>query len=313
MVKLLCLIKLYFPNNGTGVLIFFFLCSCLFNPILSFCQEKLYNDNYSVACHNCFEKKYSNGISDVLSYTSTLELDIWDMPLLLKKSGAMQSDWYVKHTFLEKGNRNSFGGSLANCLASIENWSECNPNHDVLTVFIDKKQGWSNKNGTRRPQDLDFLLLSIFGKDKIYTPKDFAGTNIDLRTALKQNSWASLNSLKGKVLFIITDATFFRPRNIVLERYIQKVKENAVCFVAPTIKKPDEISSPKGISENNVANIVFYNLNYKNASLCGRINSHNFVNRVFRSPETVNEIKSLTEKKVNFVALYNYKLQGRLN
>ncbi|HEX8278409.1 MAG TPA: hypothetical protein VF540_06920, partial [Segetibacter sp.] len=38
----------------------------------------LYNNRYSVACHNCYQKKYSSSLEEALSYTSTLELDIWD-------------------------------------------------------------------------------------------------------------------------------------------------------------------------------------------------------------------------------------------
>jgi hypothetical protein len=235
------------------------------------------------------------------------------MPLLFNKSGVMENDWYVKHTLFEKGNKNFFGGSLANCLTQIENWSDNNPNHNVLTIFLDKKQGWSGKRGSRKPEDLDKLLLSIFGKEKIYTPMDFVSGSQDLRTAVKRYNWAPLNNLKGKIVFIITDATFFKSRNIILDEYLQKLKETAVCFVAPTIKKKSEIIIPKGISNDNVSNIIFYNLNFKNSALSENISSNNYVNRVFRSPETVDLVNNLTEKKVNFVALFNYKLYGKLH
>lgn len=291
----------------------FVLSAFLIFPLNSICQEILYNNNYSVACHNCYEKKYSKNIGDALSYTKTIEIDIWDMPLIFNRSGAMQNDWYVKHTFLEKGNKNCFGGSLANCLAEIENWSINNPDHNVLTIFIDKKQGWSRKNGSRKPQDLDKLILSVFGKEKIYTPKDFAGTGTDLRTAVKKHNWVPLSSLKGKIIFIITDATFFQLRNVVLNKYLQKVKDSAVCFVAPTIKKQGEISNPKGISTNNVSNIIFYNLNFKNRGLSENISLNNYVNRVFRAPETADGVNDLTGRKVNFVALFNYKLNSDLH
>jgi hypothetical protein len=296
--------------NACVIFIFFAIITL---PEKSFSQQTLYNNSYSIACHNCYEKKYSKSINEVLSYTSTIELDLWDMPLLFNKSGEMENDWYVKHTLFEKGNENSFGGSLANCLSKIADWSSNNPNHSVLTIFLDKKQAWSGKKGSRKPQDLDKLILSIFGKEKVYTPTDFVGASSDLRSAVKKYHWVSLNSLKGKIVFIITDATFFKSRNIILNKYLQKVKDSAVCFVAPTIKKKDEIIHPKGISDDNVSNIIFYNLNFKNSGLCENISSNNYVNRVFRSPETVDLVNNLTEKKVNFVALFNYKLNGKLH
>lgn len=298
-------------KNVTQIVLIFMYTTMLL-PTKSNGQQTLYNNLYTIACHNCFEKKYANNIDDVLSYTTTIELDIWDVPLIFRRSGSLESDWYVKHTFLQKGNKNCFGGSLAKCLADIENWSENNPDHNVITVFIDKKQGWSGKNGTRRPEDLDKLLLSIFGKEKIYTPGNFEGSEADLRTAVRDNKWGSLSSLKGKFIFIITDATFFRTRNTVLNKYLENVGDSAVCFIAPTIKKQQEISKPKGISTKNVSNVVFYNLNYKHSGLCTSISSNNYVNRVFKSPETIDKVNHLAEKKANFVALYNYKLNGKL-
>ncbi len=275
----------------------------------SYSQPTLYNANYSVACHNCYEKKYSKSLEDVFSYTKTIEIDIWDIPRILQKGGGMRSDWFVKHTFLQKGNKNSFGGSLATCFRAINEWSDNHPGHDVISIFVDKKQGWS-KRGTRKPEDFDSLLISVFGRDKLYTPGDFAGTSSNLRTALKEYEWASLNSLKGKIIFVLTDATFFRPRNVVLNAYLKKLQENALCFVAPTIVKEDEVAKPKGISTDNAGNIVFYNLDYKNSNLCEFVSSKNYINRVYRAPETEAVLKRLTEKKVNFVALFNYKLES---
>ena len=274
-------------------------------------QEILYNNSYSIACHNCYEKKYSQSLSDALSYTSTLEIDIWDMPLLLNKLGSMDNDWFVKHTYFQKGNNNCFGGSLANCLTEIANWSASNPDHDVITVFLDKKQGWSNRSGTRKPADLDKLITSIFDKEKIFTPANLTRNDANLRTAVKNHNWIPLNDLKGKVVFIITDATLFRPRNAILNKYLNKRKSAATCFVAPTIKKELEIAKPKGISKSNMTDIIIYNLNFKHIALSETISANNYVNRVFRSPENPNKLHNLPYKKVNFVALYNYKLNSR--
>jgi hypothetical protein len=305
---------MFFYNNKISMNgIIFIVFSAIFSSNTVICQDTLYNNNYSIACHNCFEKKYSQTLGEALSYTSTIEIDIWDMPILLNWSGAIKGDWYVKHTFLQKGNQNCFGGSLANCLTEIANWSSINTNHKVLTIFIDKKQGWSSKNGTRSPQDLDKLILSIFNRKQILAPQDLRQNEPDLRTALKKHSWLSLNKLKGKVIFIITDATFFRLRNRVLNKYLDKTKQSAICFVAPTIKNRTEISKPKGVSINNASNIIFFNLNFKNCSLSEQISSNNYINRVFRSPETTSEINNLTKRKVNFIALFNYKLRRNLN
>ena len=55
----------------------------------------------------------------------------------------MQQDWFVKHAPDKRGNINCCGGTFQNCLNRIKDWSENNPNHDVITLFIDKKENMS--------------------------------------------------------------------------------------------------------------------------------------------------------------------------
>jgi hypothetical protein len=268
----------------------------------------LYNNKYSVACHNCYQKKYSSSLEEALKYTSTLELDIWDSKYFIGKKKLTGTDWFVKHSLFQKGNKNCEGGSLRLCLTEIAEWRKKNPDHDVLTIYIDKKEAWSCKKSGRKPEDLDKLISSVFPAGVIYSPKEVLQENESLRSSVHGCNWPSTKELKGKVIFVLTDAAILTRQNKILNKYLNKQQNNSLCFVAPKIKKQTEIIKPRGLSGNNSSNVIFYNLRYKDVGLSSAINSRNYINRVYNSPETLATVNALADRKVNFIALHNYKL-----
>lgn len=276
-------------------------------------DEVKYNENYSLACHNCYDSKYSSELEEVFSYTNTIELDIWDSEIFYGfwndwvGGSRMESDWYVKHDPDEKGNANCFKGSFKKSLERLNKWSLENPGHDVVTVFIDKKENWSGDNESRKPSDIDELIVSVLGKEKIYTPAELRHSNKNLKQSVP-GSWPELNMLKDKFIFVITDAAVGSRRS-VLNEYLDARRSDAVCFVAPKINNEKEIARPLGISHSNSGNIVFYNLHYSGRELSEELNSRGYISRVYGSPEVFDVYTELIEKKVNFVAMYNYKLK----
>lgn len=228
-----------------------------------FSQTTLYNKNYQIACHNCYDTQYAANIEDVFPFTTAIEIDIWDNfqgSGVLSAGNKMNNDWYVKHDPLQKGNQNCCGGSLGDCLKRIHAWSDKNPQHDVITIFIDKKENWSDPNETRKPIDIDNLIVTIFSKDAIFSPSNLIGDKANLKEASAFN-WPSMDDLKGKFIFVITDGTQITSRK-PLNEYVEALKNAAICFVAPQILKENEIANPDGFSEPNAKNVVFYNLEY---------------------------------------------------
>lgn len=276
-----------------------------------FCQQVKYNKNYSIACHNCYDPKYAANIEDVLRFTTNIEIDIWDN---FQGSGAIHSgnkmngDWYVKHDPVQKGNSNCCGGSLGDCLKRIKIWSDKNPTHNVVTIFIDKKENWSDPDETRKPADLDKLILSIFPGESIFGPANLIGDKDNLKDASASN-WPVLDALKGKFIFTITDGTEVTSRK-PLNEYVEVLKNTAVCFVAPQISKEIEISNPDGFTVPNAKNVVFYNLEYPSGDLSEKIDAINCLSRIFSSPETIDSFHDLVNKKINFIALDNYKIDN---
>lgn len=288
-----------------------FFCSLL--SLACFCQEVKFNNNYSVACHNCYEKKLASNFQDVFTYTKTIELDIWNdnfgLGLVAKLLGkSMKDDWYVKHKPQQRGNQNCVGGSFRDCLLQIKAWSDANPDHDVITIFVDKKQNWSDVFGAKGPADMDKLLLSVFPKEAIFKPADLLGDKNDLKQAAYVN-WPPLDSLKGKFVFVLTDGTFCNLRK-PLSEYEKTQRLDAVCFVSPSIASEKEIRRPKGFSKESAQNVVFYNLKEKHGYLAEKIGAAECVSRVYGSSkgESYDRYEQLVGDKVNFVAFYNYKL-----
>lgn len=283
------------------------------SPLLLFSQEVKFNNSYSVACHNCYEKKLASDLQDVFTYTKTIELDIWNEnfglgPIASLFGKSLKNDWYVKHKPQQRGNKNCVDGSFHKCLRQIKDWSDQNPDHDVITIFIDKKQNWWPGLVGKSPADLDDLLLSVFSKQNIFTPADLLQAKANLKEAAFAN-WPSLQSLKGKFVFVITDGTYFGKRKL-LNQYLSSQKNNAVCFVSPRISSEKEIYRPKGISKENAQNIVFYNLKEEHGGLAEKINAQECITRVYGSSkrESLDYYEQLVNQKVNFVALYNYKV-----
>ena len=114
--------------------------------------------------------------------------------------------------------------------------------------------------------------------------------------------------MKNKYIFVITDGTVNTTGRSVLDEYLSAQQRKALCFVAPEISLYNEIAQPKHISKENSLNVVFYNLKYPMSDLSSKINAINCMSRIYNSPETIETYNFLTSKKVNFIALDNFRL-----
>lgn len=300
---------LYSKVFATFVFKFYILLLCIIFSSRCFSQNIAYNKVYQLACHNCYEPLYGN-IVDVFQYTKAIEIDIWDNfqgTGIIHAGNKMNQDWYVKHDIVQKGNINCCGGSFRDCLNRIKDWDNKNPMHDVITIFLDKKENWSDNFETRKPNDLDELILSIIGDEKIFSPSRLLNGRVNLKDAALYNNWPSLDSLKGKFIFVITNGTEITSRN-PLNEYLLSQKNNSVCFVAPEISNENEIQMPIGFTPENIANCVFFNLQYSNRKLATKIFTINCLTRVFGSPETIDVYNELITENINFIALDNLRL-----
>lgn len=101
---------------------------------------------------------------------------------------------------------------FAECLKEVKKWSDENPWHIPLFIFIEPKDDIDiYRVSSYEPieghyQDLENEILSVFSPDRILKPDDVRGDYSTLREAVLNNNWPSLNETRGKVVFIMLDS-----------------------------------------------------------------------------------------------------------
>ncbi len=108
--------------------------------------------------------------------------------------------------------------TLNSCLTTIRDWSDANPDHLPVMVFIQPTdapvpdplkvnfpQPWPI--GRAELDALDQEILAVFSRDRIVTPDDVRGNAATLRDAVTTKGWPTLDASRGKVLFAMIDDT----------------------------------------------------------------------------------------------------------
>jgi hypothetical protein len=124
----------------------------------------------------------------------------------------------VYHTTLDPStNCEGFAG----CMNVLLNWSNENPHHAPLWIFVEPK------NLPVVVDELDILemiqdeIAATWPANKTITPEDVQGNAPNLRTAIITEGWPTLEESRGKTLFVLLDKTEIRDlyveRNPTLE------------------------------------------------------------------------------------------------
>ena len=88
-----------------------------------------YNDVYRKAGHNSYEEFQFRTLKDALNTTQSIEIDF--------HGSGTYSRWEVRHADLFNGNHNNCGTGDDHfdiCLDDVIEWSNDNPNHEVITL-----------------------------------------------------------------------------------------------------------------------------------------------------------------------------------
>ena len=100
---------------------------------------------------------------------------------------------------------------LTGCLTVILNWSMAHPGHLPIFVLIETKEGRSRPEFQVDPEkftpdvfdDLDKEIRSVFGPGRMIVPDDVRGRHATLEEAILAGGWPSLESARGKVVFLL--------------------------------------------------------------------------------------------------------------
>ena len=154
-----------------------------------------YDDVRQKSSHNSYERR--EAILDQIVYhrIRSIELDTHNSKF---RHETRDGDWLVYHG----PQRRTTCNRLSDCLDELDAFHGANPEHEVLTVFIDLKDDWE---AGRNPDDLDDLLAST----PAFTPEDLLAacpTASSLQEAVTNDGcdWPTLSSLRGRFIFVLT-------------------------------------------------------------------------------------------------------------
>ncbi|MEZ7496343.1 phosphatidylinositol-specific phospholipase C1-like protein [Leeuwenhoekiella aequorea] len=99
---------------------------------------------------------------------------------------------------------------LEDCLNDLRKWSESNPEHETVFITLEPKDGSKNRFGTTPEpyntevyEALDKQLLKSLTRDHLIVPDDVRGSYSTLNEAVVNQNWPTIESGRGKFLFIL--------------------------------------------------------------------------------------------------------------
>ena len=229
----------------------------------------LYNQVRQKGSHNSYQR--TEGYLDQALYwrLRSLEMDI--------HSGndrshwpALTSDWYVYHKSTEA---ESSVNRLSDALDVLTAFHLAVPQHEVMTIWVDFKDNFTS-TGNHTPEAFDALLRSKLGRDAIWGPPDLIGDSANLQAAVAAKGWPTLDSLRGKFIFVGTTGNL-SSSDSQLNQYVDngRTANQRLAFVAP------EIIVDSAITAFNYA--VVFNLNSDSYALAADVFAKGFVSRVY--------------------------------
>ena len=264
-----------------------------------------YQAYFQPTCHNCFETDIVKTFKEVLSEVKNVEIDIWDNWRTGITGNAVPGEWFVRHGLGHVGNANNCTdnpkgtNNLSACLNDIKQWSDAHTGHNPITLFLDKKEAWSDVKARRRPADLDGLVTSILGS-ALYKPASLQGTYPSLREAAQDKAWPTMGGLAGKVIVVLTGEA--------LNEYVSDRGPKAALFVAPdTTNQSDITGTPGGFTAATAKYVVFYNIKATDSrdQLGLETRANNYVSRLWGS-EGWDPCKILANC-INDIALFDWR------
>lgn len=99
------------------------------------------------------------------------------------------------------------------CLSELKSWSENHPNHEPIYITMNAKDDTIKLPGFTKPEkftmevydQLDNVIVSILGKQKLIIPDDIRGSFITLEGAVLKKGWSKMSQSKGKFLFVLDE------------------------------------------------------------------------------------------------------------
>jgi len=99
------------------------------------------------------------------------------------------------------------------CLSELKSWSDNHPNHEPIYITMNAKDDTIKLPNFTKPEkftaavydQLDEMVVSILGKQKLILPDNIRGNVATLEEAVLKKGWPKMNEAKGKFLFVLDE------------------------------------------------------------------------------------------------------------
>jgi hypothetical protein len=94
--------------------------------------------------------------------------------------------------------------TFADCVSEIATFSKTNPAHHPVMVLLEFKD--TNDADQATLDRAETILQEIMGPELLILPDTVQGNHPDLKTAIEEQGWPNLGSLRGKTLFVLHES-----------------------------------------------------------------------------------------------------------
>lgn len=205
-----------------------------------------YHEVRQKSAHNAFQRHESLFDQLVYQRIRSLELDVHTGKAF---EAGLDGDWFVYHTDIVDDETHC--RALSQCLGQVAAFMRAVPEHEVLTLWIDLKDGWG---GAHSPADLDALLAASFG-DELVRPEELLAAcpgAVTLQEAVTSRgcTWPHLEAWRGRIVVALTGGGLDDPGG-ALASYVGGDAGARAAFVAPALAEAAKLMQhPEAIVHN---------------------------------------------------------------
>ncbi len=234
--------------------------------------EVPYDRAIQKSVHNAYER-YEPLIDQLVYHrVRSLELDIH-----VRREGATApaGDWFVYHEDKPLLRKTSCM-RLSDCLGQLAAFHAAIPRHEVVTVFVDLKDGFEDGH---QPANLDAAFTKALGREAILAPADLLeacpGASTLREAVTGACRFPTLRALRGKFLFVTTGGSSCDTASPVA-RYGGDDPKARLAFVAPNVSGSCTVASYDARPD-----VVFFNMPLAEKARATEVAERGLVARIY--------------------------------
>lgn len=99
---------------------------------------------------------------------------------------------------------------FVDCLTTVKEWSDANPMHHPLLMYIEPKDTIDPIKLPGHHLEIEEAILSVWPRDRILTPDAVRGAYDTLPEAITTDGWPTLGETRGMLMINVNDSGAFR-------------------------------------------------------------------------------------------------------